>query len=76
MEWSAEDECGPNPADPFSPTHIRGCYPVYIHWQHPFGVYNAMNEGGCTDLDEYLASGNVVGLRQIDNLFPELEEGA
>ena len=43
-----------------------------IHWRHPFGVYNVLDEGGSTDLDEYLASGSEVGLQRTDNLFPEL----
>ncbi len=42
------------------------------HWQHPFGVYNPLDEGGASDLDEYLATGSEVGLTRCDNLFPEL----
>jgi hypothetical protein len=44
-----------------------------IHWRHPFGVYNPLNEGGSTDLDEYLASGSEVGLHRVDTLFEELQ---
>ena len=43
-----------------------------LHWQHPFGVYNALNEGGSSDLDEYLATGSMGGLQQTDQLFGEL----
>lgn len=43
-----------------------------LHWQHPFGVRNILDEGGSTDLDEYLSSGSVVGLTRTNNLFPEL----
>lgn len=43
-----------------------------LHWQHPFGIFNAMNEGGSTEYDEYLANGSEVGLRQTGELFPEL----
>lgn len=43
-----------------------------MNWRHPFGVYNILDEGGSSDLDEYLATGSTVGLRRIDNLFPEL----
>lgn len=43
-----------------------------IHWRHPFGVYNVMNEGGISDLDEYLHSGNEVGLVRAERLFEEL----
>lgn len=44
-----------------------------LHWQHPFGVYNILNEGGRSDLDEYLANGSEVGLQRTTNLFPELD---
>ncbi len=43
------------------------------HWRHPFGVYNVLNEGGASDLDEYLATGSELGLQRVENLFPELE---
>lgn len=46
----------------------------YVHWRHPFGVRNIMDEGGYTDVDEYLASGSEVGLRRVETLFGELEE--
>lgn len=46
--------------------------PTGIHWRHPFGVYNVLDEGGSSDVDEYLASGSEVGLRRTTNLFPEL----
>ena len=45
-----------------------------IHWQHPYGTYNVLNEGGSTDYDEYLASGSASGLQRAKTLFPELEE--
>lgn len=41
-------------------------------WRHPFGVWNILDEGGYSDLDEYLMTGSKVGLRRVDNLFPEL----
>lgn len=50
---------------------VRG-YPVR-HWRHPFGVYNVLNEGGVSELDEYLATGSKLGLETTSNLFPELE---
>lgn len=43
-----------------------------VHWRHPFGVYNVLDEGGSSDLDEYLASGSEVGLQRVDKLFNEL----
>lgn len=42
------------------------------HYRHPFGVYNVLDEGGCSDLDAYLLSGSTVGLTRTNNLFPEL----
>jgi hypothetical protein len=45
----------------------------YLHWQHPHGVYNVLNEGGTTELDEYLATGSILGLAKTDSLFKELE---
>lgn len=46
---------------------------TYIHWRHPFGVRNILDEGGFSDLDEYLATGSTVGLVRSDELFPELK---
>ncbi len=43
-----------------------------LHWRHPYGVYNVLDEGGSTDLDEYLATGSTVGLVRKETLFPEL----
>lgn len=44
-----------------------------LHWRHPYGVYNVLNEGGSSELDEHLATGSTLGLRRADNLFKELE---
>jgi hypothetical protein len=44
-----------------------------IHWQHPFGVYNALNEGGSSHLDDYIMGGSELGLERIDSLFTELK---
>jgi hypothetical protein len=43
-----------------------------IHWRYPFGVYNIMDDGGSTDLDEYLNSGSEIGLERTETLFGEL----
>ncbi len=50
----------------------NGRHASAIHWRHPFGVYNSLNEGGATDLDFYLETGSEEGLRRVTNLFPEL----
>ena len=44
-----------------------------IHWLHPFGVSNTLNEGGSSDMDSFLETGNEVGLIEVNNLFPELD---
>lgn len=44
-----------------------------IHWRHPFGVYNVLDEGGSTDLDYYLETGSTIGLEVSDQLFRELQ---
>lgn len=44
-----------------------------IHWRHPFGVWNSLNEGSSTPLDEYLLNGSTLGLEQTTTLFPELD---
>jgi hypothetical protein len=58
-----------NPPDPFDKEMLQhGC----AHWQHPYGIFNVLNEGGSTDLDEYLETGSTLGLQRTTNLFPEL----
>lgn len=62
--------------DPFEP-HIESVsasmnYWEALHWRHPYGLYNVLDEGGSTDLDQYLDSGNEMGLERTQNLFPEL----
>lgn len=44
-----------------------------LHWQHPYGTYNVLDEGGSTDLDEHIENGSTVGLVRIPSLFRELE---
>ena len=44
-----------------------------IHWIHPFGVYNVLNEGGQTELDHCVRTGSTEGLVRTKTLFPELE---
>ena len=45
-----------------------------VHWRHPFGVYNPMDLGRIGELDEYLRTGDNVGLEFSADMFPELEE--
>lgn len=45
-----------------------------VHWQHPYGVTNILDEGGSTDYDNYVETGSMVGLNRVEKLFTELEE--
>jgi hypothetical protein len=65
--WEAMQDCE---GDYFRPPTLHG----YVHWRHPYGVFDALNEGGSSDLDEYLETGSTVGLERASTLFPELEE--
>jgi hypothetical protein len=65
--WEAMQDCD---GDYFRPPTPHGP----VHWRHPFGVYDALNEGGASDRDEYLETGSTVGLERASTLFPELEE--
>lgn len=54
-----------------------GCYPgdVWVHndhWRHPYGVWNPVDQGRKSDIDEYLLTGSKLGLVQT-TLFGELE---
>ena len=43
-----------------------------IHYRSPYGVFNPLLEGYATDLDNYLDTGNMVGLQRVETLFREL----
>ena len=45
----------------------------HSHWRHPYGVWNPMDQGGTSELDEYLATGSLVGLERQKKLFEELK---
>lgn len=64
-QWICSDQ---GASDPFSVGGGRG-----LHWIHPYGVYNALDEGGCTDLDDYINTGSRIGLVEADSLFSELD---
>lgn len=44
-----------------------------VHWQHPFGSVNWLDEGGSSDVDAYLTTGSEAGLVRVEKLFTELE---
>lgn len=43
-----------------------------LHYRSPYGVFNPLLEGYATDLDNYLDTGNIVGLQKVETLFREL----
>jgi hypothetical protein len=67
-EWISAE-----PKDPFAlnTTYFPGRY-IALHWRHPFGVYNVLDEGGSSEYDEYLATGSEQTLVRADELFHEL----
>lgn len=63
----------------FAYSGTGGAHPVARSWDYsnyrlPFGIYNPLLEQGFTDVDEYLATGNAVGLTRTP-LFQELPNG-
>lgn len=44
-----------------------------IHWQHPYGCTNMINEGYGQDVDTFIMTGSEVGLRRRKALFEELQ---
>ena len=48
--------------------------PNKLHWRHPYGVWNSLNEGGFGDVDAFMEDGSLAGLRRTDELFPELKK--
>lgn len=44
-----------------------------LHYRTPFGVWSALEEGGSTEYDAYLATGSEAGLRRVETLFTELQ---
>ena len=71
-EWW--DYCKDEKCDPFDYSERSQVFSYHQarHYVHPFGVYNVLNEGGSTDMDEYLRAGSTVGLERAATMFPEL----
>jgi hypothetical protein len=65
--WEFVSQCDGNPW-----VDLAGEHPG-IHWQHPYGCVNLLNEGGVTDVDEYIRTGSTAGLVRSDKLFEELQ---
>lgn len=43
-----------------------------LHWRHPYGVRNSLDEGYQGDVDSYLQTGSTLGLQTVDRMFTEL----
>lgn len=56
-----------NSTDVFNQTNVGP------HWRHPFGVKNMIDERGRSDYQEYINTGNTVGLQRVKTLFGELQ---
>jgi hypothetical protein len=67
--WDWWEWVSAHPQDPF----FSSIAVNRVHWRHPFGVYNILNEGGSTELDGYIEDGSEVGLKRAESLFPELD---
>ncbi len=63
-DWVAGDKS--HGRDPFKDLNT-------IHWQHPFGSINYLDEGGSSDVDSYLTTGSKLGLVREEKLFSELQ---
>lgn len=77
--WAWQTGTGNNPYGPFGVYNgeVRAKQLPHHHprhWRKPFGVVDYVTEYGYGDIDEYLATGSEVGMRRVDDLFPELKE--
>ena len=55
-----------------SPTGINHPFEDPCHYRNPYGIWNPQLEGRASEMDEYLATGSMVGLQRTDTLFGEL----
>lgn len=44
-----------------------------LHFRHPFGASNAIDDFGASDIDEYVNTGSTIGLTRSEELFSELK---
>lgn len=71
-EWISEVYAS-DEQDPFGSRDDGSAGCGGLHYQTPFGFYNVLAEGGNTELDEYILTGNETGLSRVDALFSELQ---
>lgn len=62
---------GNNP-NPFAVSY-DGVDNTGLHFRHPFGVKNMIDERGRSDYQSYMETGNEVGLQRVKQLFGELQ---
>lgn len=62
--------CYRSDRDPFIPH--GGLNEETMHWRNPYGIWNPQLEGRASEMDEFLATGSMVGLQRTDTLFGEL----
>lgn len=58
--------------DVFTTPDMDNCGVQSIHYRHPFGAVNTIDEYGASDVDEYINSRSMTGLRRVNTLFEEL----
>ena len=77
--WDWIDFCQRNKHDRFSWSAAYGLDGDFeyqsLHWVALYGTYNPLLDGGGSEYDNYLRTGNSVGLRRVETLFPELQDG-
>lgn len=79
MWWENQEYCLKTNQDPFGPIIVDGALgeqehvAQYLHWQHPFGCVNTLDEYGHSDLDAFLENGTEAGLVRANSLFGELQ---
>lgn len=73
-EWW--EYCHQHETSPYDYETRGRAFPEHLprHYRYPYGIFNPIQEGIATDLDEYLETGSKIGLERPSTLFPELEE--
>lgn len=61
-EQVSKQNCGP----------VAGNYRTPMNWQHPHGIFNPIDNGGETEIDEYMRTGSLTGLERRTVMFEEL----
>lgn len=74
-EWWTHPTCLEIPGQQYNGLNRSKWFPHHTsrHYRHPFGVRNVLDEGGASELDEYLATGSRLGLVRGTSLFEELQ---